>query len=1102
LGRWSTTLLLAIVVLVAAALILPSFIDWTQFRKPIEAEASRLVGRPVTISGDIGLHLLPRPGLRLGGLAVADLRRADAPILSAGRLEATAAWWPLITGRIEIVQLRLADAVIRVRINQDGTLNWLLPKGAPRPGTATSPLAPRGFASSPALISPRRLSFTDIIVERSRVLYADERNGADDRIEKLSGRFSLKSLTGPWSGSAGFEIQNAPLSLAFTVGIIAPGATTPAELKFGILDAGGALTIKGDASGLSQAIDKARMAPINFTGSLEVSARDSKPLGKGLGALGALGSEPNSRAPSLVWSRLRSLPVRASGTIALEPQELKVTSGITLGHTEADLAMVRGRHTPRLELVLASDLVDLDELIETGAAKGQRLAPIGAIAGPAESLGVCRCEGTVRVSAKALKSGGAALSDLGILVKLGLNGAELTDAHIVLPGSSRLSAQGRLPRPGPGVPAFDGAIAFDSREPKLFLAWLGVSTERVQPNALKAFTLAGPFRLENRTPAGAASGADPERYLTPHVDRAALTLDDQAFTISAAYDERDPGYFMFALKGEKLDADAYGLGVFWPKAPLQTRAWNSTIWGRAARAGDVEVALSLGQLKTSGKSVRGLEAELARAAGGPASAHLSIGDLAGYQILFQGARQKPAPDRPADENAQLVISGPGSPINLPFAGKPMAGSLKLQLTLDQTGDQSTWKLDGSVGTIKLIGEAKGAASEKLLPDIDRLNVSARFDRGLAIISGALRELTVLPGFDGNLTVDAQDFPSFMRELGYSYQPRRKDLGALSLVSKLTASPDHVGIEALSASVGEDSLVARAELDLIPERPVLQSDIKIAKLSLDGYLAAPDKGTNWSAERLKLDVFRRFDGEIRFAADRFEIGPWDMRKAESLFAIKDGTVQARNARAILYSGALSFSGEAHIDQDGPKGSFDMNVQNFDWLRAAPEFFPALGVAGKGNATTHIAGTARGASLMALVSSFGGRIELTGSGGAIKGFDLGAWGNGLNGARGPDALSNLAKTTLTQGTTTLSSFQVNATADKGTLMLTKGDLAFHGGDGQLTGKLLLAPRTLALRLALTPAAEPKLPPAVIVGSGAIATPSRTIDLKALSATVSGP
>lgn len=1098
-GRFLTWLLAAVVALVALALILPSFIDWTAFRKPIEAEASRLAGRPVTIAGDIRISLLPRPSLRLGGLALADPAHAGEPILSAGSLEATAAWLPLFTGHIEFVRLRLADAIIRVRINKDGTLNWLRPKdGKPGASPDTNVLAPRGLAATPRRggISPKRLSFNDIIVERSRILHADERNGADDKIEKVSGRFSLKSLYGPWDGKAGFEIQNAPLSLAFKVGAMAENLATPVEFNFGILDAGGTFSIKGNASNLARAIDTGRFAPVNFDGKLAVSAAQSKALAKGLGALGQLGTDPASRASSLAWSRLRSLPVRADGDVVLGPQDLKVAADILLGHTAADFAMLRGRAARRLDLALSSDLVDLDELIDAGDSTKERLAPIGAASGPMESAGVCRCEGEIKVTAKTLKSNGAELSDLAILVKLGLDGAELADAHIVLPGPSKLSARGMLPRPAPGRAVFDGALDFDSAEPRLFLKWLGVPTDRVQPSALKILKLAGPLKLENR-----ANATGAERYLTPHLDGATLTLDDQTFALSAAYDERDPGYFMFALAGERLNADAYGLGLFWPKAALKSEAWKGTLWGRAARAGEVSVSLSLGTLKTAGHTARGLEAELSRKPGGPASAHVSIGDLAGYQVLFEGERAKPAPDRPADEAARLTISGPGSPINLPFAGKPMAGALKLNLSLNQTGDRADWHLDGSVGTIKLAGEATGASSDKLLPDIDRLNASVKFDRGIGIVTGAFRQLTENASFNGNVTLDAQDFPSFMRELGYSYNPRRKDLGALSLVAQLIASGDHVGVEALSASVGDDSMVAHADLNLIPERPVLSADIKINKLSLDGYLAAPEKGTLWSGERLKLDVFRKFDGEIRFDAERFEIGPWDMRKGNAVFVFKDGKATTHGARAILYSGAMTFTGEVQLDEDGGKGSFDMNVQNFDWLRAVPKFFPALGVDGKGNATAHIAGSARGNSLMGLVSTFGGRIEINGTGGAIKGFNLGAWGNGLNGAKGPNALANLAKATLTQGSTGISTFRIQGAADKGVILLNQGELALMGGDGALSGKIQLPSRTLALRLALKPAAEPALPQAAIVGTGPIAKPARSVDFRELSAAVSG-
>ncbi|MFO1186317.1 MAG: AsmA-like C-terminal region-containing protein [Alphaproteobacteria bacterium] len=738
--------------------------------------------------------------------------------------------------------------------------------------------------------------------------------------------------------------------------------------------------------------------------------------------------------------------------------------------------MLRGRKTPRLDLSLSSDLVDLDELIETSDGASGRLAPIGAASGPIESAGVCRCEGEVKVTAKTLKSHNADLSDLAILIKLGFDGAELTDGHIILPGTSKLSAHGKMPRPSPGRPVFDGAIGFESAEPRLLFTWLGVPTDRVKPGVLKSLALNGPFKLESRN-----NRAGAEHYLTPHLDGAALSLDGQAFTLSAAYDDRDPGYVLFALEGERLNADDYGIGLFWPAKALKTEAWKGTLWGRAARAAEVDVSLSLGSLKTAGHTARGLEAELSRKPGGPASARVSIGDLAGYQVLFAGERATPQQGRPADENARLVISGAGSPINLPFAGKPMAGALKLNLSLDQTGDRSEWHVDGSIGTIKLAGEATGIASEKLLPDIDRLNASAKFDRGIGIITGTFTQLTENPTFNGNVTVDAQDFPSFMRELGYSYNPRRKDLGALSLVAQLVASGDHVGVSALSASVGDDSMTAVADLNLIPERPVLSTDIKINKLSLEGYLAAPEKGTLWSGERLKLDIFRKFDGEIRFDAERFEIGPWDMRKAHAVFGFKDGKATTSGARAILYGGAMTFTGEAQLDEDGGKGSFDMNVQNFDWLRASPEFFPALGVDGKGNASAHVAGSARGNSLAALVSSFGARIEMNGTGGAVKGFNLAAWGNGLNGAKGPNGIANLAKTTLTQGTTTISTFRIQAAADKGVLSVTQGEVALMGGEGAISGKIHLLTRTLNLRLALKPAAEPDLPQAAIVGTG---------------------
>ena len=62
-------LLLAVV---AAVLVLPGTLDWNRYRDEIAALASRGIGRPVRINGNVSLSLLPQPVLTASGMTVAD----------------------------------------------------------------------------------------------------------------------------------------------------------------------------------------------------------------------------------------------------------------------------------------------------------------------------------------------------------------------------------------------------------------------------------------------------------------------------------------------------------------------------------------------------------------------------------------------------------------------------------------------------------------------------------------------------------------------------------------------------------------------------------------------------------------------------------------------------------------------------------------------------------------------------------------------------------------------------------------------------------------------------------------------------------------------
>ena len=61
-----TGLGIALVLALAAALIGPFFIDWGNHRAAFEAQASKLLGVPVRVLGDVEARLLPSPRIRFG----------------------------------------------------------------------------------------------------------------------------------------------------------------------------------------------------------------------------------------------------------------------------------------------------------------------------------------------------------------------------------------------------------------------------------------------------------------------------------------------------------------------------------------------------------------------------------------------------------------------------------------------------------------------------------------------------------------------------------------------------------------------------------------------------------------------------------------------------------------------------------------------------------------------------------------------------------------------------------------------------------------------------------------------------------------------------
>ena len=110
-GRILATFATILILLLAAAFALPAIVDWNSYRSTIEEMASGVLGRKVSIVGNIGIELLPEPHLRANNIAAGN-GKADAVLLTASAADISLSLEALLGGRLDASHLKLVHPVL------------------------------------------------------------------------------------------------------------------------------------------------------------------------------------------------------------------------------------------------------------------------------------------------------------------------------------------------------------------------------------------------------------------------------------------------------------------------------------------------------------------------------------------------------------------------------------------------------------------------------------------------------------------------------------------------------------------------------------------------------------------------------------------------------------------------------------------------------------------------------------------------------------------------------------------------------------------------------------------------------------------------------
>lgn len=239
--KWALIAGTAIILLVVAAIvIIPFFIDVNKYKPQIEAMASKQIGRPLVLGGDLKPSVFPWIGI-----GIQDIRLGNTPAFvekdfaAVDEIEVRVKLLPILSGRYEIKRFVIRGARIALIKNKDGQLNTQgIGPSKERPVQAPTPPPPEPEAGGGSGLPVKDFMAEEIALKDCSISWIDHTSGLRKEITAINLILSDVSFVTPIRldfsavadghsvalqgaiGPLGIKPGNDPLNLDLTVRLL------------------------------------------------------------------------------------------------------------------------------------------------------------------------------------------------------------------------------------------------------------------------------------------------------------------------------------------------------------------------------------------------------------------------------------------------------------------------------------------------------------------------------------------------------------------------------------------------------------------------------------------------------------------------------------------------------------------------------------------------------------------------------------------------------------------------------------------------------------------------------------------------------------------
>ncbi len=255
--KWGLITVGSLVVLLIAALILiPRFVDIHRYKPIIEQQVTKATGRPFSVGDDLHFSLFP-----YAGISFSDLHLGNPPgfeekdFVFVKSFVVRVKFLPLLFRDVQVKRFMLGGARLVLETNKDGRVNW---KFNTKAGSGISGETPRHVkipkqGEAGKWIDLKAFTLGELAVKDGSVIWVDHQKKARKEISDVTLMLHNVSLERPIGLTFSAKLDSRPFSIKGDVGPIGkmPGkGTIPLNLSVGALHQVG-IHITGHVSDLA-----------------------------------------------------------------------------------------------------------------------------------------------------------------------------------------------------------------------------------------------------------------------------------------------------------------------------------------------------------------------------------------------------------------------------------------------------------------------------------------------------------------------------------------------------------------------------------------------------------------------------------------------------------------------------------------------------------------------------------------------------------------------------------------------------------------------------------------------------------------------------------